>query len=126
MAAAARNSALVALAATALALPPGAWLAWLRVRSTLAWRGWIEAGVWALLVLLTLDNVGVQITTLVAGLGIGGIAVALAAQNVLRDLFASLAIVLDRPFVVGDFIIVGDFTGAVERGGIKTTRVGSL
>jgi small-conductance mechanosensitive channel len=81
---------------------------------------------WTLLLLVALDNVGVQITTLVAGLGIGGIAVALAAQSVLGDLFASLVIVLDRPFVVGDFIILGDFMGSVERIGIKTTRVRSL
>ncbi len=81
---------------------------------------------WSLLVLVALDNVGVQITTLVAGLGIGGIAVALAAQSVLGDLFASLVIVLDRPFAVGDFIILGDFMGSVERIGIKTTRLRSI
>jgi small-conductance mechanosensitive channel len=81
---------------------------------------------WSLLVLVALDNVGIQITTLVAGLGIGGIAVALAAQSVLGDLFASLVIVLDRPFAVGDFIILGDFMGSVERIGIKTTRLRSL
>ena len=81
---------------------------------------------WSLLFILALDNVGVQVTALVAGLGIGGIAIALAAQSVLGDLFASLAIVLDRPFAVGDFIIVGDMLGSVERIGIKTTRVRSL
>jgi small-conductance mechanosensitive channel len=63
---------------------------------------------------------------LIAGLGVGGIAVALAAQNVLGDLFASLSIVLDKPFVLGDFIIVGDVMGTVEKIGLKTTRIRSL
>jgi small-conductance mechanosensitive channel len=82
--------------------------------------------IWSLVVLLTLDNVGVDITALVAGLGIGGIAVALAVQNILGDLFASLSITLDRPFVVGDFLSVGDFLGSVEHIGIKSTRLRSL
>ena len=82
--------------------------------------------IWAMVVLLTLDNLGVDITALVAGLGIGGIAVALAVQNVLGDLLASLSITLDRPFVVGDFLIVGDFMGSVEYIGIKSTRLRSL
>lgn len=82
--------------------------------------------VWSLALLLILDNLGINVTALIAGLGIGGIAVALAAQNVLGDLFASLAIVLDKPFVLGDFIIVGDLMGTVEHIGIKTTRVRSL
>lgn len=76
-------------------------------------------------VLWGLDNFGVNITTLVAGLGVGGIAVALAAQNILGDLFASLTIVLDKPFVYGDFIAVGDFKGTIEHVGLKTTRVRS-
>lgn len=79
-----------------------------------------------LVVLVALDNVGVNVTALVAGLGIGGIAVALAAQNVLGDLFASLAIVLDRPFVLGDSIAVDTFQGTVESIGVKTTRLRSL
>jgi small-conductance mechanosensitive channel len=81
---------------------------------------------WSLVVLLALSNLGVDVTALVAGLGVGGIAVALAAQNILGDLFASLSIVLDKPFVLGDFIIVGDLMGTVERIGLKTTRVRSL
>lgn len=81
---------------------------------------------WALLFLLTLDNLGFNITALLAGLGIGGVAVALAAQNILGDLFASLSIVLDRPFVIGDFIIVGEQMGTVEHIGLKTTRIRSL
>ncbi|MGC9529694.1 MAG: mechanosensitive ion channel family protein [Candidatus Bipolaricaulaceae bacterium] len=81
---------------------------------------------WTILLLLALDNLGVEITSLIAGLGIGGIAIALAVQNVLGDLFASLSIVLDKPFVIGDFIIVDQFLGTVEKIGLKTTRVRSL
>ncbi len=81
---------------------------------------------WAAVLLLALDNLGIDITALVAGLGVGGIAVALAVQNILGDLFASLAIVLDKPFVLGDFIIVGDMMGTVEHIGLKTTRLRSL
>lgn len=85
-----------------------------------------QVAVWSLVVLLILDNLGVDITALVAGLGIGGVAVALAVQNILGDLFASLSIVLDKPFVVGDFLMVGDFLGSVEKVGLKTTRLRSL
>lgn len=81
---------------------------------------------YSILVLMGLDNLGFQIGPLIAGLGIGGVAVALALQNVLGDLFASLSIVLDRPFVIGDFIIVDDMLGTVEYVGLKTTRVKSL
>lgn len=81
---------------------------------------------WSVVLLLALDNMGVDVTALIAGLGVGGIAVALAAQSILGDLFASLSIVLDKPFVLGDFIIVGEQLGTVERVGLKTTRVRSL
>lgn len=81
---------------------------------------------WSLVALLMLDNLGVDVTALVAGLGVGGIAVALAVQNVLSDLFASLSIVIDKPFVIGDFIIVDNLRGTVEHVGLKTTRVRSL
>lgn len=81
---------------------------------------------WAVVLLSALANLGVNITALLAGLGVGGIAVALAAQNVLVDLFASMAIVLDKPFVLGDQIVVGDKTGTVEHIGLKTTRLRSL
>jgi small-conductance mechanosensitive channel len=67
-----------------------------------------------------------DISAFVASLGIGGIAVALALQNVLGDLFASLSILLDKPFVIGDFIVVGDMAGTVESVGLKTTRIRSL
>lgn len=85
-----------------------------------------KASIYALLLLLTLNNLGINITALVTGLGVGGIAVALAVQNILSDLFASLTIVLDKPFVVGDFITVGEHSGTVEKVGLKTTRIRSL
>ncbi len=81
---------------------------------------------WAVLLLAMLANFGVNITAFVASLGIGGVAVALAVQNVLSDLFASLAIGLDKPFEVGDFIVFGDVAGTIERIGLKTTRIRSL
>jgi small-conductance mechanosensitive channel len=86
----------------------------------------VRIAVWALIVLMILDNLGFNITTLVASLGIGGIAVALALQNILGDLFASLSIALDKPFVIGDFIIIDDHMGTVEYIGLKTTRLRSL
>ena len=77
--------------------------------------------------ILILDNIpGVEITALMASLGIGGIAIALAVQNILSDLFASLSIILDKPFVLGDFIIVDSYMGSVEYIGLKTTRIRSL
>ncbi len=81
--------------------------------------------IWSLLILVALDNLGVNITALLAGLGVGGVAVALALQNILGDLFASLSIALDKPFVVGDSLNIDTFTGSVERIGIKTTRLRS-
>lgn len=81
---------------------------------------------WVLALLLVLQNSGVEVSALVAGLGIGGVAVALAAQSVLGDLFAALAIVLDKPFILGDFIAVNEFLGTVEHIGLKTTRLRSL
>jgi small-conductance mechanosensitive channel len=95
--------------------------------TTLGIIGFIgQTVLWSIIVLLVLDNLGVDVTALVAGLGIGGVAVALALQNILGDLFASLSIVLDKPFVVGDFLSVGDLLGSVERVGLKTTRLRSL
>jgi small-conductance mechanosensitive channel len=76
-----------------------------------------------LVVLFAMDNLGIAVAPLLTGLGIGGIAIALAAQNILGDLFASFIIIFDKPFVVGDAITVGDKTGTVEKIGIKTTRV---
>lgn len=82
--------------------------------------------VWITVLLLCLDNLGVNVTALITGLGVGGIAVALALQNVLGDLFASITILLDKPFVVGDAITLGEFVGTVEEIGIKTTRLRSV
>lgn len=86
----------------------------------------IRVIVWGLAIVFFLDNLGFKISTVIAGLGIGGVAVAMAAQAVLKDLFSYFAIVFDRPFAVGDFIIIGDFLGSVEYIGIKTTRIRSL
>ncbi len=80
---------------------------------------------WLFVGILVLHNAGVNITALVAGLGIGGIAIAMALQNILADVFASISILLDKPYEVGDFIIVGDSMGTVERIGVKTTRLRS-
>jgi small-conductance mechanosensitive channel len=85
-----------------------------------------SALLWLALLLLALDNLGYNVTALIAGLGVGGVAVALAVQNILSDLFASLSILIDKPFVVGDFLIVDDYLGSVEHVGLKTTRMRSL
>ncbi|WP_052074494.1 mechanosensitive ion channel family protein [Shewanella mangrovi] len=82
--------------------------------------------IWTIILLLTLDNIGIDVTALVAGLGVGGVAVALAIQNILGDLFASLSIIIDKPFEIGDFIVVGDYMGVVANIGLKTTRISSL
>ncbi len=82
--------------------------------------------VWGIVGLLILSAFHIEITPLLAGLGVGGIAVAFALQQILSDVFCSVAIVLDRPFEVGDFIITGDYMGSVENIGIKTTRIRSL
>jgi small-conductance mechanosensitive channel len=106
--------------ARALASNPGA-------ATSLSAIGFVgRAVLWALMLLLVLDNLGINVTALIAGLGIGGIAVALAMQNILGDLFASLSIVIDKPFVVGDFIIVDSYMGTIEHVGLKTTRIRSL
>jgi small-conductance mechanosensitive channel len=82
--------------------------------------------VWVVALLAMLDNLGVNITALVASLGIGGVAVALAVQTILSDLFASISIGLDKPFEVGDFIVFGAVAGSIEHIGLKTTRIRSL
>ncbi|MFW6051916.1 MAG: mechanosensitive ion channel family protein [Myxococcota bacterium] len=82
--------------------------------------------VWAIVLLLVLSNLGVEITTLVAGLGIGGLAVALAMQSVFSDLIAAITIYFDRPFDVGDFIVVDGRPGTVKKVGIRSTRVAAL
>lgn len=138
------DAALVSITAVALLLQAAFWVqrildVWLRRRlerasltdaagtTTLHLLGFVGRVVlWAVALLMILDNLGFNITTLVASLGIGGVAVALAVQNILGDLFASLSIALDKPFVVGDFIVVDTIAGTVEHVGLKTTRVRSL
>ena len=83
----------------------------------------VNVVVWLLAAILILDNLGVNVTALVAGLGVGGIAIGLAAQGIFSDLFAALAILFDRPFRVGDTISYGTSTGTVEHIGLKTTRI---
>jgi small-conductance mechanosensitive channel len=86
----------------------------------------VNVAVWAVVLLLMLENLGVDISALVAGLGIGGIAVALAIQSILGDLFASLSILLDKPFVIGDYLAVDDLSGTVQSIGLNSTRLTSL
>ncbi|MDP6387891.1 MAG: mechanosensitive ion channel family protein [Candidatus Pacebacteria bacterium] len=81
---------------------------------------------WIIGLLLIFSNLGIDVTSLIAGLGIGGIAVAFAMQNILSDLFSSFAIYFDKPFSVGDFIVAGEYMGTVEKIGIKTTRIRAL
>jgi len=138
------DAALASLAAVALLLQAAVWAqsalnVWLQRHlaqaratdaasaTTVGVLGFVgRVALWAVALLMILDNLGFNITTLVASLGIGGIAVALAVQNILGDLFASLSIALDKPFVIGDFIIVDDMLGTVEYVGLKTTRLRSL
>ncbi len=86
----------------------------------------IKVLIWSFAVMFFLDNIGFKISTVIAGLGIGGIAVGLAAQAILKDLFSYFSIIFDRPFEIGDFIIIGDYLGTVEYIGAKTTRIRSL
>ena len=86
----------------------------------------VSVALFAVAIILILDNLGVNVTALVAGLGIGGIAIGLAAQGIFSDLFAALAILFDRPFKKGDTIRYDQSTGTVERIGLKTTRLRSL
>jgi small-conductance mechanosensitive channel len=135
------TSAIELVTFMAILLQIGLWLnqliiAWLKrmlsrwdaaKATTMSMLGWVlRVAVWSILVFTALDTLGFDITALVAGLGIGGVAVALAAQAVLGDLVASLSIVFDRPFLRGDFIVVDDKMGTVENIGIKTTRLRSL
>lgn len=82
--------------------------------------------IWSAVVLLALANLGVEVSALIAGLGVGGVAIALAVQGLLADLFASLSMYFDRPFDIGDFIIVDDFLGTVSKIGLRTTRLNGL
>jgi len=111
------------------------WLAIIRERKAgeeeaLTWLGAIEwlgkTAIWTIVLLIALENLGVDITGLAAGLGIGGIAIALAAQSVLGDLFSAFSIYIDQPFVLGDYLTVGNYSGTVQKIGMKTTRLKSL
>jgi small-conductance mechanosensitive channel len=86
----------------------------------------LQTSVWVIFMLAMLSNLGIDVSTFVASLGIGGIAIALAVQNILGDLFASLSIAVDKPFEVGDFVTVNNFSGTVEHVGLKTTRIRAL
>ncbi|MCB9811169.1 MAG: mechanosensitive ion channel family protein [Candidatus Nomurabacteria bacterium] len=81
---------------------------------------------WVLGILFILSNLGIEVTSLLAGLGIGGLAVALALQGILSDLFASFSIYLDRPFRIGDFVVVGNDSGTIQKIGVKSTRIKTL
>ena len=83
----------------------------------------VKVCIWVLGIILVLGNLGINISSLIAGLGIGGIAIALAIQNILKDVFSSFSILIDKPFEVGDFIKIGNDMGTVEKIGIKTTRI---
>jgi len=92
--------------------------------SVLNWL--INLVVWSIALLMILDNLGVNVTTMVAGLGIGGLAIGLAAQGIMADLFSALSIIFDKPFVRGDFISFGTEMGSIERVGLKATRLRAL
>ncbi|MFP4524383.1 MAG: mechanosensitive ion channel family protein [Candidatus Woesearchaeota archaeon] len=89
-------------------------------------KGFIQGLLWVLVILLILDNLGYNVSALLAGVGIGGIAIAFALQGVLSDLFASMSIYFDKPFEVGDFLIIGGDMGTVKKIGIKSTRLQTL
>ena len=96
-------------------------------RGAVKWMAGIaKAVIWMIAVLLFFDNIGVKMGALVTGLGIGGVAVAFAAQNVLTDIFCFVTIFFDKPFEIGDFIVAGDNMGTVEHIGLKTTRLRAL
>ncbi|OUL83291.1 mechanosensitive ion channel family protein [Paraburkholderia hospita] len=94
------------------------------ITTMMSWT--LRALLWSVLLLAVLANMGVNVTAFVASLGVGGVAVALAVQSILSDLFASLAIGLDKPFEIGDFIVFNDVAGSIEHIGLKTTRIRSL
>jgi small-conductance mechanosensitive channel len=89
-------------------------------------RGLVTAALFAIALVLILDNLGVNVTGLVAGLGIGGIAIGLAAQGIFKDLFAAVAIILDKPFRRGDGIKFDQVNGSIEQIGLKSTRIRSV
>ncbi len=86
----------------------------------------IKGTVWLIAILAVLQNMGINVSSLIAGLGVGGIAIAFALQNILSDIFASFSIYFDKPFEEGDYIVVGSDSGVVKRIGIKSTRIRTL
>ncbi len=94
------------------------------ITTMISWT--LRALLWSVLMLAVMANMGVNITAFVASLRVGGVAVALAVQSILSDLFASLAIDLDKPFEIGDFIVFNDVAGTIEHIGLKTTLIRSL
>ena len=86
----------------------------------------LKVAIWSLALLMALSNFGVEITPLIASLGVGGVAIAIALQRILGDLFSAFAIYLDKPFEEGDFIIIGDDMGVVKHIGIRSTRIEAL
>ena len=86
----------------------------------------VNFAIFAIAGVMIIDNLGGDVTGLIAGLGVGGIAIGLAAQNIFKALFASLSIILDKPFVNGDFVIFDGGTGTIEKIGLKTTRIRAL
>ncbi|MGM0500130.1 MAG: mechanosensitive ion channel family protein [Bacillota bacterium] len=86
----------------------------------------IKILVWTIALIFVMDNLDIQITGLLTGLGISGIAIAFAAQSILNDLFNYFTIFFDKPFDIGDFIITGEYRGTIEHIGVKTTRIRSL
>ncbi len=97
-----------------------------RERALAGFSALVKVVIWGLGVVFLLDNLGFRISTVIAGLGIGGIAVALAAQSLLGDLFSYFTILFDKPFEIGDFIVVGEHSGVVEHLGMKTVRIASV
>lgn len=97
-----------------------------RIRQTEGMLLIVKAVIWLMGIIMLADNLGYNITTIIAGLGVGGIAIALAAQSILGDLFSYIVIFFDKPFEIGDYIVVGTYGGVVEKIGIKTSHVRSL
>lgn len=97
-----------------------------RIRQVSGMMGIVKAITWSAGAIMVVDNMGYNVTTVIAGLGVGGIAIALAAQNILSDLFSYFVIFFDKPFEVGDFININGSSGVVERIGIKTSHVRSM
>ena len=88
--------------------------------------GIVKTIIWAIILILVLSNFGVDVTALVAGLGIGGIAFAFAFQKILADLFSAFVLFFDKPFVVGDYVVTQNFSGTIEKIGLKTTHIRAL